>query len=387
MRAITLILGLSLFTGGALAAEFPEPLPIEPTDKVATLPAAYPDTWIYAMDGNFYSVLDGKVLIIDVAATSNEFKGYVGAGQFGSFLAASTRPELYVAETYYSRRVDGERTDAIIIYDKQTLKKKAEIILPGGKRGQSVTQKHSFQFLDNERLALVFNFTPAASVTVVDLVARKVLNEIPIPGCSLIYPTGKLGFSTLCGNGTMAAFTLDANGKVTGEQRTKKFNDIDKDPLFMKTAKVGNTTYFVGFHGTVQPMDLTGAWPKVGKAWSLVSEEEKAAGWRPGGWHILSSDAQGRLYFLMQEKGYPGSHKDGGGEVWVFDAKSKKRVARHVLKTHAISIEVTRGASPYLAAVNANMEIDVYDAVSGQYLRTIGGNPAQTIFVMQAAGG
>lgn len=387
MRAITLILGLSLFSGGALAADFPEPLPIEPTDNVATLPASYPDSWIYAMDGNFYSVLDGKVLILDLAATSHEFKGYVGAGQFGSFLAASTRPELYVAETYYSRRVSGERTDAIVIYDKQSLKKKAEIILPGGKRGQSVTQKHSFQFLDNERLALVFNFTPAASVTVVDLIDRKVLNEIPIPGCSLIYPMGKLGFSTLCGNGTMAAFTLDANGKVTGEQRTKKFNDIDNDPLFMKTTKVGNTTYFVSFLGTVQPMDMTGTWPKVGKTWSLVSAEEKAAGWRPGGWHILSSDTQGRLYFLMQEKSYPGSHKDGGGEVWVYDAKSKKRVARHVLKTHAISIEVTRGAAPYLAAVNANMEVDVYDAVSGQHLRTIGGNPAQTIFVMQASGG
>ena len=42
-----------------------------------------------------------------------------------------------------------------------------EIVLPGAKRGLIVPMQGMFAFADQERLALVFNFTPASSVTVV----------------------------------------------------------------------------------------------------------------------------------------------------------------------------------------------------------------------------
>ena len=52
------------------AAELePEPIP-----SVETLPSTYPDTWIFAHDVNFNSMIAGKVAIIDVAADTNEFK-------------------------------------------------------------------------------------------------------------------------------------------------------------------------------------------------------------------------------------------------------------------------------------------------------------------------
>lgn len=378
-----------LVPAGALAADpagpaAGAPLPLEPIPHVLALPAHYPATWMFAHDTNFFSLLDGKVVVVDVASATDHYKGMIGAGQFASFLAATSRPELYVAETYYSRRTRGVRSDVITIYDTATLKPQAEIALPGEKRGLVVTQKASFQFTDGERLALVFNFTPAASVTVVDLLERKVLNEVQIPGCSLIYPTGKRGFSTLCGNGTLATFSLNEQGEASAPTTSAVFNDIDNDPLFMKTATVDGISYFPSFKGRLQAIDFRGEKAKIGAVWSLVSKDEAAAGWRPSGWQVISADAKGRLYVLMQEGGHDGTHKDGGGEVWVFDAKSKKRLKRLVLDSPGVTIEATMTAEPLLVVVNAEMEFDVYNPETGAKIRTIGGRMTETPFVLHA---
>ena len=61
-------------------------------------------------------------------------------------LVAPAKGEIYTAETFYSRLTRGERTDAITVWDMATLQDKGEILLPGGKRQQSVTYPHLFQF-------------------------------------------------------------------------------------------------------------------------------------------------------------------------------------------------------------------------------------------------
>lgn len=368
----------------AQAAEFAAPLPTETVGKVLTLPAEYPKDWIFIHDASFFAMEAGKVVVLDPGHPASSYKGMVGAGLMSGFLQSVRRKELYIAETFYSRGSRGERTDVITVYDTQTLTPQGEIFLPGGKRGQFMPQRNAFQFTDEERLGLVFNFTPAASVTVVDLAARKVLNEIPLPGCSLIYPSGKRGFSTLCGNGTLMTFQLDADGKEAGRSSTSAFNDIDHDPLFMKTAVIDGINYFLSFKGRVQPIDLRADKAMVGKEWSLVAGEDPSENWRPSGWQILSGDGKQMLYVLMQKDGREGSHKAGGTEVWVFDVRKKTRVARMPLATPAISIEVTRGEVPALIAVNANMELDVYDMVSRSLRHTIGGRVAETPFTMHA---
>jgi methylamine dehydrogenase heavy chain len=367
------------------SAEFPNPLAAQQTGRSLTLPESYPKDWIFLSDANFFAMVDGKIVVLDVSDPTNPYKGMIGAGQMASLLQAKTRPELYVAETFYSRRTRGERTDAITIYDTKTLGYKDEIVLPGGKRGQAVTQKNAFQFTDGERLGLVFNFTPAASVTVVDLPGRKVLNEISIPGCSLMYPTGKRGFSTFCGNGTLMTFNLDEQGKEASRSSTPVFNEIDRDPLFMMTTPIDGMSYFVSFQGRVQPLDLNGEKAIVKDAWSMVGDDDRKENWRPSGWQVLSSDERNRLYVVMQKDGKEGSHKNGGEEIWVFDVKKKNRVDRFALQTPGISIELTHGKTPYLAVVNANMEVDVYDPTSHKLVQTIGGRVAETPFVIYAA--
>ena len=46
---------------------------------------------------------------------------------------------------------------------------------------------------DDDRFLLIYNYTPAQSVTVVDVPARKFVGEVDIAGCALVYPTGPRG--------------------------------------------------------------------------------------------------------------------------------------------------------------------------------------------------
>ena len=144
--------------------------------------------------------------------------------------------ELYVAETLYSRRLHGERTDFITIYDKQNLAPIDEIVIPDAKRGLIVTHKNTLQFLDNENLLLQYNFTPAASVNVIDIDKRKILAEVSIAGCTMIYPSARLSFASLCGDNTMLISELHENGQVKKQERTRAFFNADADPLFAKPA-------------------------------------------------------------------------------------------------------------------------------------------------------
>ena len=66
------------------------------------------------------------------------------------------------------------------------------------------------------------------------------------------------------------------------------------------------------------------------------------------------------------------SSENGGTEVWVVDPATKTRVARIPIKGVGIAIEVTREASPHLVVARADSILDVYDAKSGAFVRTLG---------------
>lgn len=369
-----------LFANTALAD-----LPNDPNNLVEKLPSSYPDTWVYAHDTNFFALADGKVVIVDVASENHNYKGSLGVGQFGSFLPSSTRSELYAAETFYSRRLRGERTDVITIYDKENLRPIDEIVLPGGKRGQLVTYKGTLQFLNNEKFLLLFNFSPATSVSVIDIDQRKIVSEVQIPGCSMIYPTAKLSFASLCSDDVMLISSLNKDGTIKNQKRSKKFFSGDKDPIFAFNAMIGDIAYFPSFRGQLQPIDMSSATPKILPAWSLVTDNERAENWRPGGWQIITAHESGQLFVLMHKDGYNGSHKDGGSEVWVFDTNSKKRIKKFVLKNWGVSIEVTSGKSPYLVVTNGDYDLDIYSANDGKWQRVIGGRAFEMPMVLHAA--
>lgn len=362
---------LMMSTSVTSAADFPQPLPEEPVPTVAELPERYPDNWVFVHDLHFNSLPDGRAAIVDVAAEHSHVRGQIPVAQFGNILPSTTRGEIYVGETFLSRLTRGERTDVITIWDTKTLAPKDEIVLPGGKRGLFVTLRNSLQLTNDEKWALVFNFTPGSSVTVVDLGGRKILSDIDLPGCSLVYPTGPRGFTSLCADGTMTSIALDAAGKAGPAVTSTTFNNIDDDPLFMTPAMVGRTGWFVSFKGNLRAIDFAGAAAKDLGSFALPAQVGGTPEWRPGGWQVISADRAGLLYVLMTPKGVEGSHKDGGTEAWVIDPKAKTLVRRIALKNHSVSIEATQQANPLLVASRPDGSLDVYDATSGSFVRTI----------------
>jgi methylamine dehydrogenase heavy chain len=374
-----LILLISLFASAALAELQPEP-----TGVIETLPETWPAHWIIAHDAAFFHMSDGKLIVLDADSDDPwaRFKGFINASSIGMFIQARSRPEIYLAETFRSRGARGERTDVLTIYDKITLGPVGEVVLPP-KRSSNMPTDYNVQLVDDEKLALIYNFTPAQSVSVVDIVAREFLAEIPIPGCALAYPMGGRAFASICGDGSLLAVTLGDDGQQTASSRTDPFFDVENDPLMEKAVMHNGIAYFPSFLGYMYPVDLNGSVPVVGEPWSMIGDEE--GGWRPGGLQLAASDSSGRLYFLMHPEGREGSHKDPGVEVWVFDGEAESRVNRIKLSSPAISIAVTRDESPLLVATNINMEIDVYDVSSGEHLRTLGNFGQETPLILRAA--
>ncbi|MBT4146366.1 MAG: amine dehydrogenase [Kordiimonadaceae bacterium] len=367
LSIITLI--LSSFYTSLFAQELP-PVSDDEVDIVEKLPIHYPDSWIYVSKTGFPT--DGRIMIVDVADKTKPYKGAASTGYLGDFAVNNELGEFYVSETFYSRASRGKRSDMITIFDQATLMPKGEIALEEGKRFLVLPMKGKFRLINNKKWAMVANYTPAASVTIVDLENKKLLNEIPIPGCNLAFPLGNRGFATLCGYGEVISVNLDENGQSIAEHQSDVFNDLDNDPHFEKFTRVGEVMYLPTYEGNITPIDLSGDQAKVGETWSLVSDAEREQGWRPGGWQVITSDSSGNLYVLMHDKGYNGSHKDPGKEVWVFDPKSNSRTARHTLNDVAWSILVTKEKEPHLVTVMMDDEnLNVYDAASGDFIRKI----------------
>ena len=367
LRATPILICASLAAGAAVAsgaAEFPTPLPPDSTGKIATLPAKYPTSWV------FLNYAGDRIELRDVGSDSRDVKGQLQARDSSTLLVSDKRPEIYVADTVWSRGVRGTRTDFITIYDSQTLNVVDEIVLPGAKRALITAMEGMLAFTDDQRLALVFDFTPASSVTVVDLVKRKVLGDIETPGCSLVYPSGNRGFSTLCSSGTLLTVRLDANGAAAGRSESKAFNPLDTDPLFTASAMLSGVRYFPSLHGRIQPIDMKTDDVKVLPDWPLVTAAERAADWRPSGWQLIAGDEQKLLYVVMQPGAHEGTHKDPGAEVWVYNAASKARVKRLRLVRPGSSISLTHGAEPLLL-VQAGERLDVYDPQTGSLMRSL----------------
>lgn len=356
-------------------------LEVEEIGITETLAGQYTDNWVFAQDMNFNTLGRGKVMVIDAGGTVKNFRGQVDADQFASFVQSSKRNTLYVAETFYSRGSRGTRTDVVTIYDRDTLKTVGEIILPNSNRGMSVVQKNSFRLTNDQKFALLFTFTPSSGVAVIDLDSRKIVNEIDIPGCSLIYPRGDRGFASLCGDGTMVAYDLDGAGKVIANFETKAFNDIDNDPMFMKAAVIGNISYFPTFDGNLQAVTFGAGAPKIGTKWRFAGD----SGWGPSGWQVITADVNGLVYVLMREAVKEGDHKIGGSQIWVLDPVKKEMIRKIDLKNGGFSIEATKSKSPLLMVTNEAMSIDVYDLSSDKHVREIGGFLSSQPYVLDAA--
>jgi methylamine dehydrogenase heavy chain len=322
--------------------------------------------WIHDLMGISYT----KAALFD--ADTGAQLAQVDTGYLGMELELSAKsPRFFSAETYLSRGFRGTRTDVVTTTDANTLRPTGEIEIPAKRLLGMPTSAHA-SLLDDERFLVAYNFSPASTVSVVDLERGAFVGEIEVAGCALVYPLGPRRFASLCGDGGLLEVTLDDAGREKTRKAHAALFDPSRDPLLEKAVRAGDRWLFVSFAGDVQPVDVSGSGLAFGARWPLSSASERAARWLPGGLQPFALHAKtGRLYTLMHQGGAD-SHKDPGTDVWVYDLATKQRVQKIALAEIATSIAVSPDDAPLLyAAFLGAPALQVYDARSGAKLRAI----------------
>ncbi len=360
------LLGLAVATSAA--AEF-QP---EAVGKSETLPATYPEHWVMIHDFSFFHMMEGEIVVTDPLAEDlgGQYKGMMPASFTAAYARSKKRNEHYVAESFFARGTrGGERTDVLTIWDPATLEVSAEVIIPP-KRITGMPKTTMIGLLGGDRFIGIYNFTPAQSVSIVDLQEREFVAEIATAGCGFLFPNGERSFTSICANGSMLTSHLDATGKLAGTSKTPVLFDPENDPIFEAPATAGDIAYFPTFKGNVLPLDISGKEIKPLAVWSLTGDEEK--GWRPGGIRPAVADADGVGYFLMHPDGGEGTHKNGGGEVWVYDLAAGERTARIQLQNWGLTIATSgRGENRLLFVTNTDMGVDVYRLATNEFVHTL----------------
>jgi len=281
-------------------------------------------------------------------ADVGELRGTISSGTAGvGFvvfpLFAPDGREIYLPETYYERGVRGKRTDVVTVYDARTLEPVHEIGIPP-KRAEYFPGNAANALSDDGRFLAIFNLTPVASLSIVDVVARRFTSDVPTPGCSLVFAAGPRRFFMLCANGAALTVVLDDGGQPISISRGQPFFDPANDPLTEKAVRRGSTWLFVSFAGDVQPIEVGGDTLVVGERWPLFDEADRKAAWRVGGaQHLAVHAASGRLYVLVHQGG-PDTHKQPGSEVWVYDLASRRRVQRIETLSPLVSFIAQQGS-------------------------------------------
>ncbi|HEX5459273.1 MAG TPA: amine dehydrogenase large subunit [Steroidobacteraceae bacterium] len=342
----------------------------DPLGVVATLPAVASPHWVWVNDIVFSHMSDGQALLVD--GDSGRFLGMLSTGfGFERVVLAKDGKLIFSPETYFSRGTRGTRTDVVTLYDPSRLSPVGEIAIPP-KRSANMPMMADSELTDDGAFLLIYNFTPAQSITVVDTRSRRFAGEIETPGCALAYPTGARSFFSICADGALLDVHLDDAGHVSSRVHTRDMFDVSRDPVTEKGVRLGSRWLFVSYGGTVYSIDITSRGLESGPRWSLLSDAERRQNWRPGGLQQLAVHAtSARLYAIMHQGG-PETHKDPGKEVWVYDLGRHQRVQRIALRSPAGSIQVTRDDRPLLfAAFIGSTTLEVYDAKTGRYLRSV----------------
>lgn len=359
--------------GHALAqppAPLPPPLPGEESD-VAVLPAPSPH-WVMLLD----AFGGGEARLVD--GDSGKLLGGVSAAALSNISASPGQAKIFVAESIWTKGNRGQRQDMVTVYDGKTLNLDAEIAIPG--RVFMGVRDQNFAVTPSGQRGYVYNMDPSSSVIVVDLAGRKVASTVDTPGCALVFPFGETGFSSLCGDGTLA--TVSLAGATPALTRSKAFFNAEEDPVFENSPTNPGTgqTLFVTYTGLVHGVKL-GATPVFEKPWSLQvaagftapTTSDRELAWRPGGGQPLTIHrATNRLFVLMHAGGH-WSHKEAGEEVWIFDLAKQSLIKRYKLDKPVNNILVTQDADPVLFATDRGGMLYSLKPDSGEVIKTVKG--------------
>jgi len=380
-----------LLTGPAFAQvptsptlQFPYTQPPAEGVGVRKLSAPNPH-WVLINAPLYGNFIVSQVYLID--GDSRKILGMLTTGMIATVAMSPDHSRIFTGDTFFSRGTRGSRTDVITIYDTASLEPVGEVEIPP-KRQLAAPDNLQLGATFDGHLLLVANMTPATSVTMIDVASSKVLGEIPITGCAEFQLTGNRRFVSLCGDGSLLVTSFDDEGKSVSQQRSQVFFEPEKDPVYGAPAIIQSENYYVTYHGLVHPVDMSTDPPTPGTTWSLTTDQERAAGWRPGGSQpIWGHSADGLMYALMHQGG-EWTHKQAGSEIWVFHAKDGKRIERLSLPEPASAVYVSPDDKPLIFAATPTdvlqmgappWSLQILSAENGRYLGKVdqlGGIPS-----------
>lgn len=368
-NGISRFLGLVVMLMALSAGSAWGQLPTETAGQTQVL--APPDAHrIYVHKMTLSDMMLSKVMLFDL--DTQQFLGQVTGGFLPPVALSPDGETFYTADAFFARGVRGERTDVLTAWDTQTLDVRFEVEIPP-KRMNMLPERWGLRLSDDGRFAYVYNFTPASSVTVVDLEQQKFVGTIPIAGCFLIYPTGKRTFAALCGDGSLQQIRIDDAGQVVERSRTRFFNPNEVD-MYSRAVRVGDAYYFLTVDGRIQPLDVSGDGIQVGERWSLFTAEQRQAGWGVGGWQLMTvAPALERLYVLVQPNWKRYKWEYPSDTIWVYDLNSHEKIGALKASVPMISLRATTDDDPLLVGGNMKGGLEIFDLGQGEHVATMEG--------------
>jgi methylamine dehydrogenase heavy chain len=361
MRSLTLILlCLGLMVESSAAQMAPEEV------GVAVFPEPT-DSWFLIKTRAGSYVFDGA---------TGEMQGLISHDWYTTAVVTDmSRKEAYLLESFYSRSVRGKRDDVLTVVDMNDLSAKAEIDIPD--KTATLSFRNHIGLLGDGRHVVIFNMTPAQSVSIVDVIDREFAGEISTPGCAIIMPTGTDAFMMMCGDGTLQYIRIDPDGAEAARERSKPFFVVDEDPVIDKPMRTTEGWVMISYEGLAYQVVVEKGKMKISEPWSLLSEDDKAEKWRPGGDQPFSVHRESGLLYVLMHQGGADTHYEHGTEIWVFDLERKKRVGRLSMGSEesegntASHILVSQESKPALYVFDKERKLQIYDGILLRLLRTI----------------
>lgn len=334
------------------------------TSDVLTITPPKP-TWFF-VDGGWdmpgTSIFDGE---------TGKMKGMVETRRLADFAIDPAGKYYYVAETIWSKGDRGTRQDMVSVYDSQTLNLITEVPLPG--RILIGSRKNNFIVSDDGKTAYVYDFSPVSGVNIVDLVKRKFVTAVELPGCASLMPNPGVGFSALCSDGSLA--TVAIKGTKADISHSAPFFSATDDPIFDNFTydKRKKETTFLTYTGQIYQARL-GATPTISAPFSIQAAAGIRPGetkplelnWYPGGRQPMALHRPSGHLFVLMHMGEYWSHKASGTEVWEVDLATQKVVKRRALKEPMNNIEVSQTDKPLLFMNGEEGSAIVIDVATGE---------------------
>lgn len=326
--------------------------PENPTTEI--LPDNNNREWFWVYGNRIPSLADGQAYLMD---QDGKRLGQLSTGfWFNNLINAHKRNEIITVETYFDRGTRGERTDLVVIYDVQNLSFKKEIKIPP-KRMNGVRNDGLMNLTEDEKFLLVVNYTPAQSISIIDLDRGEFIEEVETPGCSVLYSAGNRDFYSICGNGGFMHITLGEDGSVVSRTRSEPLFDPINDFLTISASRIGDVWYFVSRQHNVYAIRMESNGITLVEKWSLTTEAERKDDWIISGMKHTAAHADlGELYVLMHQ-GEEKTFEEPGTHVWVYDVKTKKKLREIELEELALSIAISQKNDPRLYTNNIHFPI------------------------------